>query len=183
MKGVILCGVALDFFSKELSRFHGNYLEIGVYDGRLIATLSERFPDRQFYGIDPFIEDGNTSAHNGGIPKGQPLTQQRANAIANLEERSNAKLFVTTSVEFNQQITDAALDEMDISAVLIDGSHHYDDAANDFRLAMRCLKRGGIIFVDDLAIDDVLKACAEFAMREFRRISKWDDGRFWIRPA
>jgi hypothetical protein len=38
-----------------------SYMEIGSFDGEGIAMLCKKFPDQQFYSIDPFIEDGHTT--------------------------------------------------------------------------------------------------------------------------
>ena len=51
------------------------YLEIGSYDGEGIAMLSNKFPDKTFYSIDPFIEDGHTSGN--GVGKGDLFTAIR----------------------------------------------------------------------------------------------------------
>lgn len=183
MNGMMLCRAALEFFQKESPNHPGNYLEIGVYDGLVISTLARDFPDRQFYGVDPFIEDGYTSGHNGGVQPGQPLAEQRNNAIANLESSANAKLFEMTSIRFNGLTSDEELDAMNIGAVLIDGNHHAPHVDNDFRLAMRALTRGGIMYVDDLMLPDVTQACLDFFKREFTRIERWEGCKFWIKPA
>lgn len=179
MNGMMLCRAALEFFEKELPNHTGNYLEIGVYDGLVISTLAQKFPDRQFYGVDPFIEDGYTSGHNGGIQPGQPLTKQKENAISNLVSCQNAKLFVMPSIEF-RETTDVST--MDICAVLIDGNHHAPHVDNDFRLAIKALTQGGIMYVDDLYLSDVTQACLDFFAREFTRIERWEGCKFWIKP-
>lgn len=178
----ILCGKALAFFEDELKRLPGNYLEIGIYDGEVIGTLAKQFPDKHFYGVDPFIEDGHTSQHNG-IEKGMPMTEQRRNAHRNLDPLANVTLIESTSVAFSDYALKRPVGDGNISAILIDGSHHYPDADNDLRLAMRFLVNGGVIYVDDLETEGVNKACIEFIGREFFRIARWQRECFWINPA
>lgn len=181
----LLCPKALEFFREELKHLPGNYLEIGVYDGELIGTLAREFPEKRFYGVDPFIEDGHTSQHNG-VTKGQPMYGQRLNAHQNLDSLSNVILIESTSEVYFKYLS-ARLDhnpsDGNISAILIDGSHHYPDADNDFKLAIRLLKNGGVLYADDIEVEGVHKACDEFVSREFDRITKRDKERFWIAPA
>lgn len=179
----LLCGSASTFFRHELPKLPGNYLEIGIYDGDLVALIAREFPDRHCYAIDPFIEDGNTSQHNGGVTKGQFMPGQHAHAIENFKSLPNVTLHQVPSIEFSKTLDDALIDKMNISAVLIDGSHWYADADNDFKMTLRLLKNGGIIYADDLGIEGVAKACAEFVERDGSRISKRNGEAFWISPA
>jgi hypothetical protein len=53
--------------------------------------------------------------------------------------------------------------DMNVTSVLVDGSHHYEDAINDLHLAMRLINfKPGCIIIDDADIPDVAKAQAEF---------------------
>jgi len=55
--------LATKFYNKishRLSKFDGNFLEIGTFNGMGTSNLAKEFPEKQFYVIDPFIEDGNT---------------------------------------------------------------------------------------------------------------------------
>lgn len=181
----LLCGKALEFFRDQLKHLPGNYLEIGVYDGELIGTLAREFPEKHFFGVDPFIEDGHTTQHNG-VAFGQPMDKQRESAHRILNPLKNVTLVECTSIKFAEYVfprLDQNPNDGNISAVLIDGSHHYKDADNDFRLASRLLNNGGVLYADDLGTEGVNKACIEFVSREFSRILKRDAEKFWLGPA
>ena len=65
------------------------------------------------------------------------------------------------------------LHEFNVSAVFVDGSHHYVDVVNDYKLAMDLLnKKRGIICFDDLQVPDVAKAVEEFEVFAHDRITE-----------
>lgn len=160
----ILAQDAFKFFSHYLLCTSGNHLEIGVFEGVMLKEFSGRFPNKTFYGIDPFIEDGHTTGHNGGVLKGESTHEQRRIAHENLDNLPNVKLFDQTSRSFFEDHTDEELRNMNVSSVLIDGDHSYEEAKNDMLNSMRFNPE--VIFIDDLGLLDVKRAADECGMKE-----------------
>lgn len=160
----ILAQDAFKFFSWYLAWIEGNYLEIGVFEGVMLRELSRRFPYKMFYGIDPFIEDGYTSGHNGGVLKGEITHEQKRIAHENCDGIPNIKLFEQTSRSFFIEHHDGDLLKMKVTSVLIDGDHSYEEARNDMRNAMRFNPQ--VIFIDDLGLPEVKRAADECDLGE-----------------
>ena len=159
----------LNFFKESLPKLSGNYLEIGVYNGVSIRTLALTYPDKLIIGVDPFIEDGCTT-HNSGVAFNQALNTQKSNTIANIADIKNIKLFEMPSTEFLSNHSES-FEELNVSAVFVDGSHHYHDVVNDYKLAMDLLgKKEGLVCFDDLHVSDVSRAVAEFKVNYADRI-------------
>lgn len=179
------CRVAFDLFCQVLPKLPGNYLEIGVLNGDSVRELALRFPSKIIYAIDPFIDDGNTSWFTH-VPEGKPLVEAKANALKNMAGIGNIKFFEQTSRDWSKDKSVADLYEMQLSAVLVDGSHHYPDTSHDLDLSLRCLDRGGLIFADDLHLDDVRRAIEEFCLSQSHRIERRQDQasncEMWIKP-
>lgn len=159
----ILSGGGYQYFREHLDDLPGNYLEIGVFEGVMLRELATLFPHKKFYGIDPFIEDGNTSGHNGGYPKGEVTVNQMNLAHENLDNLPNVKLFEQTSRSFFAERTHHDLHTMDVTSVFVDGDHSYPEARNDIFNSIRLLKDGGVILVDDAGLPDVKRAIFEVA--------------------
>ena len=159
----ILASEAFKFFYEYLDETPGNYLEIGVFEGYMLRELAKLYPVKMFYGIDPFIEDGHTSGHNGGVPTGEFMHDQCAIAHRNTEDVPNIKLFQEPSRLWGARKTDVDLCRMDVTAVFVDGNHSYEEAVNDLLIAERLLCYGGVMYVDDAELPSVKKALTEFS--------------------
>jgi len=161
----MFCYPGYNFLHQVLATSDLNYLEIGVFNGDGIAGLAKAYPEKQMYGIDPFIEDGYTMAHTG-VARGEVATDQKTNTMDNIRNVTNIALSNLTSVQFSEWLTDTFVERMNIGWVLIDGSHHYEDVANDITMAMRLIgsKSGGIVF-DDVGLASVGKAYQEFLVK------------------
>ena len=159
---MILCVAAHEFVKNLLQTMPRNYFEIGVFDGDNVGKLSQQFPHVEFYGCDPFIEDGCTT-HLTQQPKGTDITNQRDSAINNFN-RPNAHLIMELSQDYADMESDQALKDMNIGYVLIDGDHSYEAAAQDSELAMRLICGASpVIIWDDVNLaDSVGRACAEW---------------------
>jgi hypothetical protein len=131
--------------------FENNYLEIGIYDGGIISQVANTYPDKTCYGIDPFIEDGCTG-HLSGCQVGEYLSLRKENTMKTC---SNCVIYEMTSAEFHQKLTDAQVKEMNIGCVVIDGAHNADAVKNDVHLALKLLKKGGLIIFDDWQMESV----------------------------
>jgi len=152
------------------SHMTGNILEIGAFEGEGTARLARHWPTTKIYVVDPFVEDGHTTAATQ-VDRGQVMNTQRAAFERNVTGLDNVRLYEVTSRAFGE--LSHALPDMHIDRVIIDGSHHYEDVILDSEIAWICIKdRGGVIVFDDLAIADVSKALAEFESAHADRIRK-----------
>jgi hypothetical protein len=165
----MFCTAAFEFFCNELKSLPGNYLEIGVFNGDSLRELALRFPEKMIYGIDPFIEDGNTT-HTTHVAEGQPMPEQRSNALRNIGGLRNVVLWQVESWAYFVVHTDAVLLKLDLSAILVDGSHHYRDAATDLHSSVRALPKGGVLVVDDITLPGVALAMEWFESEWKNRI-------------
>lgn len=152
-----------DFVIDNLYKYTGNYFEIGVFNGDGFARVASNYMTKNCYAIDPFIEDGYTSATTS-IERGCELSSQKQSFLSVTQGLKNITHFETTSKDFLEKLNDIHVDEMNISIILIDGSHHYSDVVNDYQLSIRLLQKQkeGIIIFDDLHVPDVKKAYDEF---------------------
>ena len=151
-KGQILSNGFCTRVENWLESHTGNYLEIGAYDGVFVSTLAEKFPDKHFYVIDPFVADGHT-----GQPQGDDLNIQYENFIHNTSKLPNVTLFKQTTKECLDNLIYKQMDN--VSCVLIDGSHHYEDVLVDFKFTDQLeLEKESLLVVDDLHISDVGQA-------------------------
>jgi len=167
----MLCSASYNLFKDLLIHAPYNYLEIGVFDGDGIAKLAKAFPDKQFYGVDPFIEDGCTACHTN-VARGTVMQTQRDTAFRLTGKLDNVTLFEATSRAFAESLTDERIELLNVGWVLIDGSHDYADVMIDYKLALRLIgtKRGGIVF-DDLDIPEVQNAYKQFLKSDDENIS------------
>ena len=167
------------FFYNTLANYPGNYLEIGVFEGFILRELARKYPDKTIYGIDPFIEDGNTTGH-GGYQKGERTLNQRDKTYENIKGIPNITFFEETSREFAKR-SDDELEKMNVSCVLLDGDHSFEDTMNDLELCNRLIAGRGVIYVDDLGMPSVNLAVEEFLVRNRHRIAYQDDKIFFIK--
>jgi len=177
----ILCRNAFLYFLNHLKDYPGNYLEIGVFEGYSLKELAKAYPNKMIYGVDPFIEDGHTTGHNG-VPKGEPTVAQREATYRNIKELENVRFFEEKSSVWGD-ITNSpkAVNFMNISAVLVDGDHSYEECANDLRIALRCLDKGGVMWVDDQGLPSVAQAVGEFVSEFGDRIERRTDDLIFIK--
>lgn len=128
----------------------------------MLRELADMYPKKMFYGIDPFIEDGYTTGHNGGVPKGEFTHDQCSMTHINVGGIANIKLYQETSRNFGARKTDEQLRTMNVTSVFVDGDHSYEETLNDLLLAQRLLCNGGVIYIDDATLPSVKKALTEF---------------------
>lgn len=168
----MLCTSAFNFMKDKLLSVKGNYCEIGIFEGDSLSQLAKMYPEKRFYGIDPFIEDGHTS-HITSVARGQTMNQQKQRTIQNIDGLQNLLIFQMTSSQFSKNINEETIAALNIDWVLVDGSHHYDDVCVDIILAMYLIgdKPGGIIF-DDLHQLDVKLAYDKFVRNFNYKISE-----------
>lgn len=128
-----------------------NFLEIGCFDGHNLGKFAEMFPDRVFYGIDPFVSDGHVG------PEGRELTEQRENLKHNIEGLANVKFFEMTSKRFAEESGDHS--SKNIGAVFIDGAHILEHIKVDVDLSLSLFSqnenKSGVVGFHDLRLQDV----------------------------
>lgn len=136
-----------------------------MFDGEGIAMLAGMFPQRKFFGIDPFIEDGYTS-HVSGVAAGGALSQMERLARNHVRPHPNVELMVITASDFEKSLDQRRIDAISAGVVFVDGDHH--KCREDLSLARRLIVHPhGIIAVDDLHVPDVRKSVDE-AVAEFK---------------
>jgi hypothetical protein len=133
------------------TKFENNYLEIGIFDGEVISHVAETYSDKKCYGIDPFIEDGNTSWITQR-QKGERLLTCKDNC----SKHKNISIYEMTSEDFYKQLTDEQIYDLNIGCVVIDGEHSASAVKNDIQLALKLLAgKNGLIIIDDWLMDCV----------------------------
>jgi cephalosporin hydroxylase len=153
---------ALEYFTNHLKDYDGNYLEIGVFNGDSIASLGDLYPNKKIYGVDPFIEDGNTS-HATGKNFGEIIVNQKESTLNLIKDKSNIVLFEMTSKSFFEELNDKKIKELNINAIFIDGDHHYEHVKNDVELTQALIgNKKGLVIFDDTRLEDVQKAMNDF---------------------
>ena len=140
----------------------GNYAEIGIFDGELLAFVASRFPNKMCYGIDPFVEDGNTSWITN-VEAGNKITVQEENSKNAISCLLNTHVYKMFSQNFNKHLTPELVEALNITCVFVDGDHRYDAVLNDCELALKLIgKKSGTIIFDDWQIDSVKSAVYSF---------------------
>lgn len=169
IKGKLCCWPAIIAIQDYLTHHPGGYFEIGVYNGAALAILARKFPDREFYGVDPYISDGNTPDQEIG----KILSEEKENTIHNIKDLPNVKTYEMTSKQYLDGNKNN-FHNMNVSTILIDGSHHYNDIIVDIDIAISLLnKSGGLIYFDDTHIHGVEKAIGYFVKKYRNKIDKF----------
>ena len=156
-----------NYICNDLANCSGNYLEIGVFNGDGFARVAAKHKDKKCYALDPFIEDGYTTDHTNTI-RGSKIDSQRKNFYNSIEDLTNVEHFELTSVQFSNNLTNQQVTDMDISYVLIDGSHHYDDVVNDYKLAVKLIEKNKSGTIQCMANDSALAFCCKWGARSKR---------------
>jgi len=163
-KGKILSWGLCDCILKWLEANHGDYLEIGCYHGVFLSEIAEKFPNIKVYGIDPHIADGWT-----GEDRGTFLSEIKSNFKHNVESLSNITHWELKTKECLEEKYYNNIDN--ISCVLIDGSHHYEDILIDIEFVGNLNNNQNLMVVfDDIKIPDVLKSMEYFSERYSHRL-------------
>ena len=129
------------FFKKELNlNSQLNYLEIGIFEGRSIIYICEKYKDIKVTCVDPYdkYENIESSAKKQEMSN---IYKTFQNNTKNLRDRINHhKINSSDFFKINNKTFDI---------IYIDGSHFYLDVYNDFKNSLNCLNDGGIIIFDD----------------------------------
>jgi hypothetical protein len=173
----MFCHALYNHHKQSLAHYSGNYLEIGVYNGDAIAQLAREYPNKTIIGIDPFIEDGYTT-WTSGVEQGLTLNTQRTNTLANINGLSNVEFHEMTSRQYYDNLTDNQVNTSNVSCIMIDGDHHYDNVKIDMLIALRLIgDKAGEVSFDDVNGTEVIQVIKEFeALIASRITSKKDTG-------
>jgi hypothetical protein len=124
----------------------GNFLEIGSFDGDGIAMLAKLYPEKMFYSIDPFIEDGHTT-HITNTMQGNEIEHIYQRFKANTDNLTNIVHFKMPTARF----LELKLMLPSINTMLIDGDHSFFGASLDLQLANILAKNNELtVFMDDI---------------------------------
>jgi len=142
-----------------LNNTKGDYLEIGVYHGKFLAEIAIQFPEKKIIGIDPFVADGHT-----GEPKDTILYNVEFICNKNIENLDNIYLHKCTTEDF---LKFNKFDSIkNVSCILIDGSHNYNDILFDIQLISKIINNHNkLIIFDDTNIPDVKQAIDYFKIK------------------
>ena len=139
-----------------------NYLEIGAFDGEGVALLCKTFPDRMFYAVDPFIEDGNT-VHTTHANKGDSILSIKQDFLYNTRACKNLTYFDMTSAKFfNKNLYNV----FSIDILFIDGDHSFEGLSLDLSLAAAFAAKNPIhVVADDIDMLEVQQGLEIFAQK------------------
>jgi hypothetical protein len=141
-----------------------NYLEIGVFDGDNLNILSDIFPNKHFYGIDPFIEDGNTQGITN-VKVGEFISSLKYVCNEKFQDKKNVTLFEIDSTIFNKNLSIEQSQDFNTNIVLIDGNHNHPYVEQDIDLALKLIgNKNGVFIIDDITLKDV-KTSIKYAIK------------------
>ena len=173
LRGHALCNAFHSPILSFLENNPGDYLEIGLYYGHFFPQVANTFPNKNIIGIDPFISDGYTRDAQGTI-----MTDIEEIARHNVSQVTNATLYKTTTEDFLKR-EDAFGLVKNVSCILVDGSHHYDDIMFDLNLVLGIENDyDKFVIFDDLQIPAVAGSIAELKNRLSNRIKNTYSGPF-----
>lgn len=128
----------------NLSKFSGNYVEIGVARGAFSKYILENTHLSKLLLIDPYKNFDNTEYVDG--MNYYNMEEELRACKENLEKFNNR-------IEFIRETSDNAVKKIpdnSIDVVYIDGNHAYEYALNDMRNYWPKIRNGGIMFGDDV---------------------------------
>ena len=182
LQGRALCSAFHNPIQEFLSHNEGNYLEIGTFYGHFLTSLANQFSYKKLYAIDPFIDDGHTTWITGK-EKNEPISEIRKIALSNISQVNNVELFEMTTQAFLSHSFIGFTNNIlkDVSCVLIDGSHHYDDIKYDLELVMLIKNtHSKMVMFDDIKMDDVSRSIDDFKLMIEDRITHVDNNPEYI---
>lgn len=159
------------------------YLEIGSYDGDGIVYLAREYPDKQFYSVDPFIEDGHTSAGTH-MKKGQELWPLREVFFDNIKTVKNITHFAVTDTDF---VRGRLYEMVEPDLFYIDGDHSYEHVSLDLEIAELFALRNPLwVVMDDIVnIKGVKRALQDFKEKHpevtFNELKEYGGAYFYLR--
>jgi hypothetical protein len=157
-KNTKMASYAYPIISRIIRLFPNNYLEIGIFSGQGIKELALEHKEKNFFAIDPFIEDGYTVA-DSGVGVKEKMVDRRAETILNINEIQNIKLFEIKSKDFLDDLAKELIGDMNIDSVFIDGDHSYQACFDDIDLAVKLIgDKKGVIFFDDFDLPAISSA-------------------------
>jgi len=131
-----------------------NVLEIGVYRGQtlsLFSLLSNFFNcNSEIHGISPFTNSGDeVSTYLGNLDYYEDV-------INNFKYFNLKQAFLHKGFS-NDKSMIQLFESKEWDMIYIDGNHDYEVAKYDFKISALNLKKGGLIILDDSALDTSYK--------------------------
>ena len=140
-----------------LTNNKGDYLEIGCFNGAFIAQIAKKFPNKNIYGIDPFIADEHIKGHKPD----NFMPDIKENLYKNIKDINNITFWESTTYNCLQK--EKYKDLSNVSCILIDGSHRYKDIIVDIDFILNIKnKHEMLIIFDDMQVPDVIEAVMYF---------------------
>jgi len=173
LQGRALCPAFHPPIKDFLSNNEGDYLEIGTFYGHFLTSLASEYTSKKLYAIDPFIDDGYTTWITGK-GKNESIIEIREIALSNIAQVNNVELFEMTTETF---LTKPFVADVlkNVSCVLIDGSHHYDDIKHDLELVMQIKNtHNKVVVFDDVKMEDVIRSIDDFKLMVANRTTSID---------
>jgi hypothetical protein len=156
----------------------GDYLEIGCYWGVFFSEVAEANPQHMAYAIDPHIADGHT-----GQERGFDLSHIKKEFLHNISGSNNVVFWNSTTKRCYEEERYEQIEN--ISCVLVDGSHHYEDIKVDIDFIAN-IKRNQevLVYFDDLHISDVVQGIDYFKVKMDQQIAtQVDQHSFILKPS
>lgn len=165
-KGQQLTNIFNDTIRDWLKLNGGDYLEIGSYYGVFMSELAEEFPNSIFYSIEPFVTNAYATEDKEKLQK-----EVKEYFIHNTESFKNITHWELTTKECLEKEYNKFL--YDVSCVLVDGSHHYENICIDINFINNiCTDREIMVIFDDLHVEDVLLAIKHFELIFNKRLKR-----------
>jgi hypothetical protein len=130
---------------------HFNFLEIGVYKGRVLSQIGmlTKLANKtsNIYGITPLSTVGDKYSD---YVECDYLTEIKTNFLK--FNHSADSLTILNGFSQEQRILNIIKNMEQFDIIFIDGSHNYEDVCNDIKNYIPYLKVGGYLVLDDASL-------------------------------
>ncbi len=128
----------------------GNFLEIGIFRGQVISLVAlwARLRGRacEVHGISPFAPVGDSVSRYG------PEIDYYQDTLANFDRFNLPHPHLLKAYSTDEDAR-RLIESQDWDLIYIDGNHDYEVARSDWEACSRRLRTGGIIVLDDSALN------------------------------
>ena len=167
----------IDLINQYLKSKNPNILEIGVHRSDFSKELLNNFNPKKMILVDPWLAFENIeykdSFYGNKNSNGQDLQNQYFNEVKKIfyKEILNNKIEIIRNTSENFFLKN----KIKFDLIYIDGNHLYDFVKSDISYSLNCLKKVGIIVLDDYHLkgwwkDGVTKAVNFYVQQKKIRI-------------